>query len=89
MEKFSGYYWPQAADGYYHRIESFVAAERAVEAARHLTELSPARVIITDGDDYACFEWTRDAGVTFPRETAGPQITARPGSKRYERLGCA
>jgi hypothetical protein len=48
-------------------------AEAAVMLARNCTERPAAlagwikRVIITDADDYTCFEWTFGQGVTFPR----------------------
>jgi hypothetical protein len=55
-----------------------VDAETAVTTAKRVTD-SPAaqlgvvaRVIITDGGDFTCFEWRAGEGVTFPpRGTEG------------------
>jgi hypothetical protein len=65
-------------DGSYHYERRSLGAEAAVMLARDVT-LRPAalagligRVIITDGDDFACFEWTHGQGVTFP-------LNPRPG----------
>lgn len=61
------------------RIESFVDPQTAVETARRLTRTvgarlgTTARVIITDGLDFTCFEWQFGKGVTFPPESVGKQ----------------
>jgi hypothetical protein len=59
-------------NGECERVREFVSAKEAVEAAEHYTDSVAAklgmveRVIITDGDDYCCFEWKRGEGRTFP-----------------------
>jgi hypothetical protein len=66
-------------DGSYERVRLFVPAEEAVKAAHHYSHNVAAqlgvvdRVIITDVDDYCCFEWKRGEGVTFPPEARGRQ----------------
>lgn len=58
-------------DGSYERVREFVSAEEAVTAAKHYTTSLGARlgttqkVIITDGDDYTCFEWQYGKGITY------------------------
>jgi hypothetical protein len=67
------------ADGSHEYVRRFVDAENAVKAAHHYSHNVAARlgvverVIITDGDDYTCFEWKRGEGVTFPPEARGRQ----------------
>jgi hypothetical protein len=67
------------ADGSYEYVRRDVGAEEAVKAARHYTDNVATklgvvdRVIITDGDDFCCFEWKRGEGVTFPPEMRGRQ----------------
>jgi hypothetical protein len=64
-------------DGSYEYVRRGVGAEEAVKAADHYTHNVATklgvvdRVIITDGDDYCCFEWKRGEGVTFPPECRG------------------
>lgn len=59
-------------DGSYERVRHFVSAEEAVKAAKHYTDNVATklgvveRVIITDDDDFTCFEWLRGKGITFP-----------------------
>jgi hypothetical protein len=66
-------------DGSHEYVRRFVGAEEAVNAARHYTANVATklgmveRVIITDADDYCCFEWKRGEGVTFPIEARGRQ----------------
>jgi hypothetical protein len=68
-------------DGSYEALRRFVDAKTAVEIARSYTlPTRPAvvagiiqRVIVTDGDDYCCFEWKNGEGVTFPPEARGRQ----------------
>jgi hypothetical protein len=66
-------------NGAYEYVRRGVGSEEAVKAA-HLYTHNVAvklgmieRVIITDGDDYCCFEWKRGEGVTFPPEAMGRQ----------------
>jgi len=67
-------------DETYEYVRRWVTAEEAVDAAKHYTESVGARigttrrVIITDGDDFTCFEWIFGRGVTFPAlgETVSP-----------------
>ena len=67
------------ANGSYEYVRRSVGAEEAVKAAHHYTHNVATklgmveRVIVTDGDDYCCFEWKRGEGVTFPPEMAGRQ----------------
>lgn len=66
-------------DGTCEYVRRGVGPEEAVKAARHYTDNVATklgvvdRVIITDGDDYCCFEWKRGLGITFPPEAAGRQ----------------
>jgi hypothetical protein len=61
------------ADENYEYVRRYVSAEEAMRAALHYTRSvgaqfgSTRRVIITDGGDSICFEWTFGEGVTFPR----------------------
>lgn len=47
-------------------------AENAVKMAKHLIHQGSdqrgqfTRVIITDSDDYCCFDWVKDKGIVFP-----------------------
>ena len=65
------------ADGTHEYVRRFVEPEAAVEAAHHYCHSVGAqlgyvdRVIITDGDDFAVFEWKKGEGVTFPPECVG------------------
>jgi hypothetical protein len=58
-------------DGTYERVREFVEAREAVKAAHHYTHNVAmklgvvTRVIITDGGDHICFEWTAGKGITF------------------------
>jgi hypothetical protein len=67
------------ADGHYEYVRRDVGPEEAVQAARHYTDNVATklgvveRVIITDADDYCCFEWKKGEGVTFPPEARGRQ----------------
>lgn len=67
------------ADGFHERVRDSVSAEEAVRAAHHYTHNVASkvgiteRVIITDEDDYCCFEWKRGEGITFPPEARGRQ----------------
>lgn len=53
------------------RVASWIGAEEAVKLAKQLSESVGARIgatrriIITDGGDHTCFEWTFGKGVTF------------------------
>jgi hypothetical protein len=64
-------------DGSTEYVRRFVGPKEAVEAAHRYTHnVAPklgivARVIITDGGDFCCFEWKRGEGVTFPLECRG------------------
>lgn len=59
-------------DESYEPVLRFVDGETAVRMASRLTQTLGAkigmtrRVIITDGGDHTCFEWTFGEGVTFP-----------------------
>ena len=59
-------------DGTYERVRDHVNAKEAMEVAAHYCQSVGARfgfvkrVIITDGDDYTCFEWKQGEGITFP-----------------------
>jgi hypothetical protein len=65
--------------GAYEYVRRAVGPEEAVKAAHHYTHSVAAkfgiveRVIITDGDDFTCFEWKLGEGVTFPPEARGRQ----------------
>lgn len=58
-------------DGTHEYVRRFVGPEEAVRIAKHYTDSVGARiglverVIITDGGDFCCFEWTHGKGVTF------------------------
>jgi hypothetical protein len=53
------------------RVKHFVGPKEAVETAKRLTESvggrigTTTRIIITDGEDFTCFEWKFGRGVTF------------------------
>lgn len=74
-ERFSVYQF--FAGGSYERVRELVPAEEAVKTAHHYTHNIASklgiveRVIITDDEDYCCFEWKRGEGVTFPPEARG------------------
>lgn len=59
-------------DGTYERVREFVSAEEASVAAGHYCSSVAVqmglvnRVIIVDGGDCICFEWTREHGIIFP-----------------------
>ena len=59
-------------DGSSEYVRRFVGVEEALKAANHYCNSVGARrgftrrVIITDGDDFCCFEWQSGKGVTFP-----------------------
>lgn len=59
-------------DGSCEWVRRDVGAEEAVKAAHHYTHNVASRlglvkrVIITDGEDYCVFCWTREEGITFP-----------------------
>lgn len=59
-------------DETWERVHEFVDAQTAVEGAKRLTESvggrigTTRRVIITDGEDFTCFEWKFGEGVIFP-----------------------
>jgi hypothetical protein len=63
-------------DESYEKFLEFVPAERAVKGFRDLTSSVGAklgatkRVIVTDGGDCICLEWTHGKGITFPEELA-------------------
>ncbi len=67
------------ADGSHEYVRRGVGPEEAVKAAHHYSHNVASklgiveRVIITNGDDYTCFEWKRGEGVTFPPEARGRQ----------------
>ena len=66
-DEFSVHWWDTA--GNYHRELAYVDAEAAVRAAKRLTtgpasSFAVQRVIITDGADFACFEW-KDGRITY------------------------
>lgn len=58
-------------NGEYERVRDHVDAEEAAKAVKHYTNNVATklgvveRVIITDGGDSTCFEWTKGKGVTF------------------------
>lgn len=73
--EFSLYWWdPQ---GCQHEELRYVDAGRAVDRAGTLSRGPAAqlgmvkRIMITDGGDYAVFEWTHEDGITFPPERRG------------------
>jgi hypothetical protein len=59
-------------DGSYEFIARFMTAAEAVPLAKQWTERpgaligAIARIIITDGGDFAVFEWKFGEGVTYP-----------------------
>ena len=70
-EHFNVWWWDK--DGGQHKELTSVEAKHAMQAVKRLTT-GPAsvlgiveRVIITDNGDCINFEWTKAAGVTFPR----------------------
>jgi hypothetical protein len=60
-------------DGSHERVRHFVTAEEAMDAVKHYTNNVATRmgvvgrVIVTDGGDCTCFEWTKKEGITFPK----------------------
>lgn len=62
----------------YEEVLRFVDAKTAVYKAKDLTNSIGAlvgttlRVIITDGGDYTCFEWTHTDGIVFPPPSTTP-----------------
>lgn len=75
MNEFSVYQW--FSNGSREDVLSFVDMEKAIQTATNLASSVGARigttqrVIVTDGDDYCCWEWKRDEGIIFPLEVAG------------------
>ena len=72
-------------DGSHEYVRRRVSAREAVDAAFHYCHSVGARmgmttrVIITDGDDCACFEWIAGRGITFPKDWAwGGRSPERP-----------
>lgn len=69
-------------DDSYEYVRRYVSATEAMTAARHYCTSVGAKlgitkkVIITDGGDFICFEWTKEKGVTFP-----PLEGAKDGSE--------
>jgi hypothetical protein len=59
-------------DGYWMEEGRVPSLEEAVKLAHRITQRPAvalgiiARVIITDDDDYTCFEWVNGKGVTLP-----------------------
>lgn len=74
--EYSVYQW-FLGDERYEKVKEFVNAEEAVDTATNLAKSVGAklgtttRVIITDGWDNCCWEWTREDGIVFPQEFAG------------------
>jgi hypothetical protein len=75
VEQFSVYWWDR--DGGQHRELEHVNGERAMKAAERLI-LGPSsvfkiviRLIITNGGDNTCFEWTIDGGIIHPKLPLG------------------
>jgi hypothetical protein len=64
-------------DGSYEYVRRGVGAEEAVKAAHFYTHNVASqigvtqRVIITDDDDFCCFEWKAGEGITYPPEAKG------------------
>lgn len=64
--------WQFFADGDQEQVLRFVSAERAVSQAKSLADSlggqlgTTQRIIITDGEDFTCFEWQHGSGVLFP-----------------------
>lgn len=73
--EFSVYQW--FVNGYREDVLRFVEAEEAIRTATNLASSVGARigttqrVIVTDGMDCCCWEWTHSEGITFPPEVAG------------------
>ena len=65
-------------DNSYEYVRRFVSASEAAKAAEHYIHSLGAqlgfvkRVIVTDGNDFCCFDWVNGKGVVFP---ASPQFT--------------
>ena len=69
-KEFSVYWW--SADGSQHEELRFVDVDTAMNRVMTLVK-GPAsklglvaRVIITDGGDFTCFEWLKDKGLVYP-----------------------
>jgi hypothetical protein len=64
-------------NGTHEYVRRGVHVEEAIKAIQHYTHNVAVslgmieRVIVTDGDDCCCFEWTKNDGVTFPEEHKG------------------
>lgn len=64
-------YWYDPEGGQYEELR-YVDARTAVERAHGLMRSiggrlgTVARIIITDGGDFCCFEWKHGKGVVFP-----------------------
>lgn len=69
------------SDGTHEEVLRFVSAEVAVKQAASLAHSiggrlgTTAQVIVTDGEDFTCFEWRHGEGVVFP-----PQVEPQGGS---------
>jgi hypothetical protein len=59
-------------DNSYEYVRTFVTAQEAAKVAEHYIHSVAAklgivkRVIVTDGEDYCCFDWVNGKGVVFP-----------------------
>ena len=75
MNEFSVYQW--FIDGQCEDVKRFVNGEEAVNTAIGLATSvggrlgTTQRVMITDGGDQCCWEWTHGDGIVFPQEVAG------------------
>jgi hypothetical protein len=64
--------WLFFPDDGYHCERALIGAEAAVKLAAECSRRPAAiagfirRIIITDGDDFTCFEWIFGEGVVFP-----------------------
>lgn len=84
-------------DGYWHYVARDLDARKATEIAKACVDVAEvtglpatglvevARVIITDADDFTCFDWRRGEGVVFPprqgEEPPGPPGAGSGGSR--------
>ena len=64
------------SNGMREKVRDRVTAGEAVRAAAHYSDCvgsrigTTVRVIITDGDDFICWEWLHGRGVVFPPPAA-------------------
>lgn len=64
--------YQEFCDGTNEPLKRFVSAKEAVETAIRFSRSVGARigttvrVIVTDGDDWCCWEWKHGQGVVFP-----------------------